>query len=133
MMRYGMRKRVRFARRSCENALRASGAFVELESVEWLPEACNQDTPESLLIERQDREHAEPRGARTVDLLSRIPVQEALALTFAFGLFGQRAHSMSEVGLYLDTTEEAAAALVESARQRVEQLWSAIATSEVAA
>lgn len=85
------------------STMRTPGAFVPLESVEWLPEVSTRETPESLLIEAETGEEeveADIMGApdyavlRDLALdelrsyLSRIPPREALALMLHLGLLG---------------------------------------------
>lgn len=94
---------------------------VQLESVEhWRSECADHRTPEALIIAHEEYLEAQARNARHSAIVAGLPQHQALALTFALGLFGQRAHTIAEVSSFLGTTEEEVAALVAIARQRVE-------------
>ncbi|MDB4946221.1 MAG: hypothetical protein JWP97_5755 [Labilithrix sp.] len=80
--------------------LSVRGAYVSLESVPWLAELSTQDTPESLMIEREEAAEGdevaeqdyvairELSEARLKGYLACIPPSEALALMLHLGLLG---------------------------------------------
>lgn len=102
-----------------ENALRASGPYVQLEAVQWLPETANHDTPEYLLDALRE---AQAKRARD-DLhghMALIPVREALALMLAEGLFGHAANIQAEVARYIGaTSQQAVSYTVRRAKERI--------------
>lgn len=105
-----------------ENALRASGPYVQLEAVQWLPEATNQETPEYLLDAMREGQARRARDAVHA-YLELIPVREALAIMLYEGLFGHSSHLQKEVASYIGArSQQAVAYVVRRAKARIKYL-----------
>jgi len=113
-----------------ENALRASGPYVQLEAVEWLPEVSNQDTPEFLLDAMREARAKRARDSLHAHL-ELIPVREALAIMLSEGLFGHSAHVQKEVASYIGaSSQQAVSYLVKRAKVRIKYLLTRPAIDE---
>lgn len=109
---------------SYENALRASGPYVQLEAVEWLPEVASQETPEFLLDAMREAQAKRARDALH-GYLELIPVREALAVMLSEGLFGHSAHLQKEVAKYIGAaSQQTVSYVVKRAKVRIRYLLS---------
>lgn len=105
-----------------ENALRASGPYVQLEAVAWLPETANTETPEHLLEAMQEAQARRARDALHAHL-EFIPTREALAIMLSEGLFGHSEHVQKEVASYIGaSSQQAVSYVVRRARVRIRYL-----------
>lgn len=100
--------------------LRTYGPYVPIEAVEWLPEATTRETPEDILMAREDQEpdgDAEPdeeaaavRSSRATDELTahlgRIPPREALAIVLHRGLLGRPRTQQMEIAGYIGAASQ---------------------------
>lgn len=108
--------------REYENALRASGPYVQLEAVQWLPEAANQETPEYLLDAMREAQAKRARDALHAHL-ELIPVREALAIMLSEGLFGHEARLQKEVASYIGAgSQQTVSYVVRRAKVRIRYL-----------
>lgn len=107
---------------SYANALRASGPYVQLEAVAWLPETADHDTPEFLLDALREAQAKRARDSLH-DHLTLIPVREALALMLSEGLFGHDAHIQMTVANYIGaSSQQAVSYTVRRAKARIKYL-----------
>jgi hypothetical protein len=105
-----------------ENALRASGPYVQLEAAQWLPETADHDTPEFLLDAIRDARAKRARDEVHAHL-ALIPEREALALMLSEGLFGHSARVQREVASYLGAgSQQAVQYTIRRAKVRVKYL-----------
>lgn len=105
-----------------ENALRSSGPYVQLEAVQWLPEASNPETPEYLLDAMREAQAKRARDALHAHL-ELIPVREALAIMLSEGLFGHSARIQREVASYIGAnSQQSVAYVVKRAKERIRYL-----------
>lgn len=105
-----------------ENALRASGPYVQLEAVQWLPEAANDETPEYLLDAKREGLARRARDALHAHL-EFIPTREALAIMLSEGLFGHSPHLQKEVASYIGAdSQQAVSYVVRRAKVRIKYL-----------
>lgn len=105
-----------------ENALRASGPYVQLEAVAWLPEVSNTETPEYLLDAMQEARARDARGQLHAHL-EFIPTREALAIMLSEGLFGHSAHLQKDVAAYIGAgSQQLVSYVVRRARMRIRYL-----------
>ncbi len=101
-----------------ENPLRTPGNYVQLEAVEWLPEAANHNDPETLLIAAQ--EHAEiERGELAIARLAREDERAAVAYTMTSL---HRPPSIAFLAGTLRTTPDDAERIVSHARARYAEI-----------
>lgn len=68
---------------------RGAGATLRVEEAEWLPEVRDDRTPESLLIEAEEAAERAAETRLVAPHLAHIPRDEAFALVFHEGLFGE--------------------------------------------
>lgn len=114
--------------------MRARGPWVQLESVEWLPEVSTRETPEDVLIareganEKDDEAMAEEDNAalreiaadKLKEYLERIPSREALALMLHLGLLGYPATLQTEIAEVLDVrSQQVVSYAIRRARERI--------------
>lgn len=111
----------------------APGAYVSLESVPWLEELSTRDTPESLLIEREEETEDDDAMAeqdfaairelsetRLKKYLACIPSTEALALMLHLGLLGYPPTFQDEIAETLGLkSQQAVSYKVRRARVRI--------------
>lgn len=113
-----------------ENALRASGPYVQLEAVAWLPETASHETPEYLLDAMQEARARDARQSLHAHL-EFIPTREALAIMLSEGLFGHSAHLQKEVASYIGAgSQQAVSYVVRRARVRIRYLLTRPAIDE---
>lgn len=104
------------------SVLRASGAYVPLESVEWLPETADVDTPEFLLDAVREANAKRARDDLQANL-ALIPEREALAIMLSEGLFGHSPHAQAEVARYIGAaSQQAVSYTVRRAKARLKYL-----------
>jgi len=101
-----------------KSGLKARGAYLQLEDVEFLPEASDRRTPEDLLIAAEDAEEDRERDARHMAIVAKLSKPEAIAITLSDGLFGQPRSTLRQVAFVLGTTEAEAADIIAKARTR---------------
>lgn len=114
-------------------AQRTTGPFVPLEDFEWLSEVQSRETPESVLIAREEEEEdgddmAAHDYAALRDLavdklqeyLARIPPREALALMLHHGLLGYTPTFQDEIAEVLSVrSQQVVSYMVQRARSRI--------------
>lgn len=105
-----------------ENALRASGPYVQLEAVAWLPETASHETPEHLVDAMQEAQARRARDALHAHL-EFIPTREALAIMLSEGLFGHSTHLQKQVAAYIGAgSQQLVSYVVKRARVRIRYL-----------
>lgn len=116
------------------STLRSPGAFVSIGDVEWLPEVSTRETPEDLLIAREEETEEEDDAMAAIDYaaireiataqlrgyLESIPTREALALMLHLGLLGYPPTFQDEIAEVLGVkSQQMVSYLVRRARHRV--------------
>jgi hypothetical protein len=105
-----------------EHALRASGPYVQIEAVAWLPETADHETPEHLLDALQEAQARRARDALHAHL-ELIPTREALAIMLTEGLFGHSARLQKEVASYIGAgSQQTVSYVVRRAKARLKYL-----------
>ena len=97
----------------------------QFETVAWTPACADHRTPESLLADAEEARDARARDEQHMALVAGLPAIEAMIVTLANGLFGQRPHTVRQIACLLVMTEAEVAGVVDRARMHASQKASA--------